>query len=145
VYKLALIISLFVAPLCLAAQTAEDYFHGGAQYYIWGDKAKATNQIYTGLQKFPTDPLLNGLAELLKKEEQKQQQQQNKQDQDKKDQDKKDQENKDQENNRTRPNRTRIHSSRRISSRKSSNKKSRRRRTKTEKNKSSLPNKKRKS
>jgi outer membrane biosynthesis protein TonB len=99
VYKLALIISLFVGPLWLSAQTAEDYFHGGAQYYIWNDRAKATNEIYTGLQKFPTDPLLNGLAALLKKEEQKQQQQQqNQQDQDKKDQDKKDQQNKDQEN-----------------------------------------------
>lgn len=81
-YKIALNISLFLAPLCSSAQTAEDYFHGGAQFYIWGENQKATNQIYTGLRKYPDDPLLNGMVGLLKKkEEQKQPQQQSQQNQ----------------------------------------------------------------
>jgi len=78
-----------VIPLWLHAQTAEDYFHGGAQSYIWGEKEKAKAEIYTGLKKYPQDPQLNGMAGLLsKKEEDQKQQQQNQQSgQSKKDQD----------------------------------------------------------
>src|ERR1035441_6146261 len=85
-YKRLASISLCIAPLWLGAQTAEDYFHGGAQSYISGKDREAKTQIVTGLRQYPNDPLLNGMAGLLKKEEQKQQQQQpQQQDQQKKD------------------------------------------------------------
>ena len=90
VYRIALSISLLAFPFGLSAQTADDYFHGGAQSYIQAEKEKARQEVFTGLQKFPTDPKLNGMAGLLKKQEeekQKQQQQQQQQDQ-KKDQSK---------------------------------------------------------
>jgi hypothetical protein len=95
VCKIALSISLLIVPLLAGAQTAEDYFHRGAQFYIHGKKQEAKTEIFTGLKQFPADPQLNGLAVLLKKEQedQKQQsQQQNQQtDQQKKDQQKQDQ------------------------------------------------------
>src|SRR5258706_7842394 len=82
VYRIALSISLLAFPFGLRAQTADDYFHGGAQSYIQAEKEKAKQEVFTGLQKFPTDPKLNGMAGLLKKqEEEKQQQQQQQQDQ----------------------------------------------------------------
>src|SRR6266404_3529279 len=86
VYRIALSISLMAIPLGLRAQTADDYFHGGAQSYIQAEKEKAKQEVFTGLQKFPADPKLNGMAGLLKKQEeekQKQQRQQQQQDQQK--------------------------------------------------------------
>ena len=80
---------LHASPIPLRAQTAEDYFHGGATNYVFGEKEKAKEQIVTGLQSFPSDPKLNQLLALLKKEdEQKQQQQQQQQQQQKNDQNK---------------------------------------------------------
>ncbi len=85
VYRIALSISLMAIPLGLRAQTADDYFHGGAQSYIQAEKEKAKKEVFTGLQKFPDDPKLNGMAGLLKKQEEEkpkqQQQQQQQQDQ----------------------------------------------------------------
>jgi hypothetical protein len=81
VYKPALIISLLLSSLPVLAQDAEDYFHGGAQSYIWGDKEKASTQIFQGLEKYPTNALLNGMAAILMKQEEKQQQQQKNQQQ----------------------------------------------------------------
>jgi len=89
VYKPALSISLCLLSLSLAAQTAEDYFHRGAQFYIDGQKQSAQREVVTGLTQFPKDPLLSGLAVLIRREEeqqQKQQQQQQKQDPSKSDQ-----------------------------------------------------------
>ena len=86
VSKLLVIASLALAPLVLCAQTAEDHFHRGAQFYVFGEKTNAVAEVTTGLQKFPDDQKLRELAEILAKEEeeQKQQQQQN---QDQKNQD----------------------------------------------------------
>jgi hypothetical protein len=97
---------LLLVPLPLHAQLlpekAEDYFHHGAQYYVHGKKPEAMNEIITGLKLYPTDPLLNGMVELLKKEEeqqkQQQQQQQQQQDQEKQDQEKQQQQQKQQQN-----------------------------------------------
>jgi hypothetical protein len=86
VYRIALSISLIVAPLALSAQTADDYFHGGAQSYIHAEKEKAKQEVLTGLQKFPSDPKLNGMAVLLKKQEEEQKQQQDQQKQQQEDQ-----------------------------------------------------------
>ncbi len=90
-YRLALLISIIGLAVCVRGQTADDYFHGGAQNYIWDEKEKATNAIYTGLRLFPDDAKLNALAVLLQKEQkqqQQQQQQQNQQKDSKKDQEK---------------------------------------------------------
>jgi len=91
--KILTSVSLILAPLLLSAQTAQEYFHGGAQHYIFGEKEKAMTEVKTGLQRFPNDPKLTSLAGLLKKEEKKQEQQkqQNKQDSDKNDQQKQEQ------------------------------------------------------
>jgi outer membrane biosynthesis protein TonB len=81
VYKRLSSLSLCFIPLLLGAQTAEDYFHGGAQSYVWEKDREAEAQISTGLRRYPNDPLLNGLAGLLKKQEEKKQQQQSQQQQ----------------------------------------------------------------
>jgi hypothetical protein len=92
VWPFLLILNLLIAPLCAIAQTnAEDYFHGGAQNYIFGDKKKAATEIYTGLKMYPTDEKLNAVAKLLQKKDPEDQNQskKNQQNQDqKKDQDK---------------------------------------------------------
>jgi outer membrane biosynthesis protein TonB len=88
--KQVALVSVFALPFWLRAQTAEDYFHGGATNYVFGDKAKAKEQIVTGLQSFPSDPKLSQLLALLKKEEEQKQQQQQQEQQQKNDQ-KKDQ------------------------------------------------------
>jgi outer membrane biosynthesis protein TonB len=93
------VLTVFLHYPTLHAQTADDYFHGGATNYVFGQKEKAKEQIVTGLQAFPTDPKLNQLLVLLKKEEeqkQKQQQQQQQQQQNKNDQNKDQKQKKDQ-------------------------------------------------
>ena len=55
-YKILLAVSLTLATLNSGAQTAQDYFHRGAQFYIWNQKQQATNEIYSGLKLFPDDP-----------------------------------------------------------------------------------------
>ena len=79
--RILLSLSLLAATLCFGADSASDYFHRGAQFYIWGKKPEAKNEVITGLKLFPDDVQLNGLAGLLKKEEEQQQQQQQNQQQ----------------------------------------------------------------
>jgi len=98
VYKILLSVSLLAAPLCFGADSAGDYFHRGAQFYIFGKKQEAKNEVITGLRLFPDDAQLNGLAGLLKKEEQQQQQPQNQQQQDQSKQDQKQQQQQSQQN-----------------------------------------------
>jgi outer membrane biosynthesis protein TonB len=70
VWPSLLILSLLTAPaLAFGQTTAEDYFHEGAQYYVFGDKADAAKAIYTGLRAFPTDQKLNAVAKLLLRKE----------------------------------------------------------------------------
>jgi outer membrane biosynthesis protein TonB len=75
------VLTVFFRSSVLHAQTADDYFHGGATNYVFGQKEKAKEQIVTGLQTFPSDPKLNQFLALLKKEEEQKQQQQNQQQQ----------------------------------------------------------------
>jgi hypothetical protein len=70
VWRFLLILSLPTAPVWAIGQTADDYFHKGAQYYIFGEKTNAARAIYAGLQAYPTDPKLNGVAKLLKQKDQ---------------------------------------------------------------------------
>jgi outer membrane biosynthesis protein TonB len=82
VSKILLLVSLALLPAALCAQTADDHFHRGAQFYVFGDKTNAIVAVATGLQQFPDDAKLKALAEILAKEEEKQQQQQQQQNQD---------------------------------------------------------------
>ena len=61
------------------AQSAEDYFHGGAQNFIYSDVQQAISEVQAGLNQYPNDPKLNALMQMLKEEQEKQQQQQNEQ------------------------------------------------------------------
>ena len=88
--KILLSLSLLATAVGFAADNAGEYFHRGAQFYIWGKKQEAKNEDISGLKSFPEDAQLNGLAGLLKKEE-KQQQQQNQQQKQQQDQSKQDQ------------------------------------------------------
>src|SRR5262245_23951325 len=55
------------------AQSADDFFHTGAQSYITNNVASAREQVDRGLALFPDDPKLKQLDELLKQQQQNQQ------------------------------------------------------------------------
>jgi outer membrane biosynthesis protein TonB len=58
------------------AQSADEYFHGGAQSFISADLQTAIKQVQNGLNNYPNDPKLNALMQKLQEEQEKQQQQQ---------------------------------------------------------------------
>lgn len=68
-YKRSISVSLLLIPLWLAAETPEEYFHRGAEAYVFGARQKARVEIETGLGKYPTDSKLQQMAELLKDKE----------------------------------------------------------------------------
>jgi outer membrane biosynthesis protein TonB len=68
------------------AQTADDFFHGGAQHFLSNNIPAALEVVTNGLQRFPEDQKLQKLHELLNQ----QQQQQNQQDQKQQEQDQQD-------------------------------------------------------
>ena len=73
--------SLLWLGACTAyAQSADDFFNGGAQLYISNNIPDALNKVETGLKTYPDDVKLKKLEELLKQQQQ-QQQQQNQQNQ----------------------------------------------------------------
>lgn len=77
--RLQLLISvslLALATLKVAAQSAEDFFHTGAQAYLTNNAASAREQVDKGLKLYPNDGKLKKLDELLKQQQQQQQQQQ---------------------------------------------------------------------
>ncbi|WP_020404357.1 hypothetical protein [Gracilimonas tropica] len=85
---------LIFCGISLAAngQSADTYFHSGAQAFINADLQQAIQQVQAGLQQFPNNPKLNALMEKLKEEQQRQQQQQqNQQQQDQQNQQQQDQ------------------------------------------------------
>jgi len=59
------------------AQSADDFFHSGAQSYITNNIAVARQAVDAGLAAYPDDIKLKKLDELLKQQSQQQQQQQN--------------------------------------------------------------------
>lgn len=69
-----------------SAQTADSYFHGGAQSFIGSDLQGAISKVQEGLNRFPNDPKLNELLQKLEEEQEKQQQQQEQQNQDQQEQ-----------------------------------------------------------
>jgi len=69
---------------CLG-QTANDYFHTGAQFYVFEKNQECKATLAEGLAKYPGDPKMNALKGKIKEEDQKKQNQGN---QDKNKQDK---------------------------------------------------------
>ena len=61
---------------------AEDFFNGGAQFYISNNIPEALERVEMGLRTYPDDVKLKKLEELLKQKQQQQQQQQQQDQQD---------------------------------------------------------------
>jgi Mg-chelatase subunit ChlI len=77
--RLRLLISISLCALALqkaSAQSADDFFHGGAQSYLSNNVAGARQEVDKGLKLFPDDFKLKKLDELLKQQQQQNQQQQ---------------------------------------------------------------------
>jgi Ca-activated chloride channel family protein len=82
--RLRLLISISLLALALqkvCAQSADDFFHGGAQAYLTNNTEFAKDQVAKGLKLYPDDIKLKKLDELLKQQQQQQQNQQNQQNQ----------------------------------------------------------------
>lgn len=88
-----ILLSLFVLPLSLGAETASDYLNRGAQKYIFGHEDAAKAEIDAGLAKFPDDPELRGMLALFKKKPPQNQKNENKNKDNKNDQDQSQQKN----------------------------------------------------
>jgi Mg-chelatase subunit ChlI len=74
---------LWLTAYAAHAQSAVDFFNGGAQLYISNNIPDALSKVETGLKIYPDDVKLKKLEELLKQQQsqQQQQQQQNQQNQ----------------------------------------------------------------
>lgn len=80
-FRFSLVVSLFLfAALGAGArginESANDYFDGGAQFYVSNNIPDALKRVETGLKIYPEDVKLKKLEELLKQQQQQQQQQQ---------------------------------------------------------------------
>jgi hypothetical protein len=71
-------VSVALATLKVCAQSADDFFHTGAQAYLTNNSASAREQVDKGLKLYPNDDKLKKLDQLLKQQKQQQQQQQQK-------------------------------------------------------------------
>src|SRR4051794_14030959 len=79
--KLRLLISLSLFALVIqkaSAQSADDFFHTGAQAFLTNNTPIAKEQVDKGLKLYPDDIKLKKLEELLKQQQQQNQQQQQK-------------------------------------------------------------------
>jgi len=84
--RLSLLISLSACLLtwqAARAQTADDFFNGGAHFYISNNIPQALETVEGGLKQHPDDVKLKKLYELLKQQQQSQSQSQQNQDQQK--------------------------------------------------------------
>lgn len=79
--RLLLIVFLTFLTAPILAQSADQYFHNGAQFFINADLQTSLNYVEEGLSEYPNDRKLNALYEKLKEEQEKQQQQQQQQEQ----------------------------------------------------------------
>ena len=68
---------LVFAAQKIFAQAAEDFFNGGAQFYISNNIPAALERTESGLKLYPDDEKLKKLEKLLKQQQQQQQNQQN--------------------------------------------------------------------
>jgi hypothetical protein len=67
--------------VCAQLAPAEDFFNGGAQFYISNNVPAALERVESGLKLYPDDEKLKKLEQLLKQQQQQNQQQQNQQQQ----------------------------------------------------------------
>lgn len=67
-------LSLLLSLQSACAQSADDFFHGGAQFYLSNNIASAKEEVDTGLKFYPGDTKLKKLDELLKQQSQQQSQ-----------------------------------------------------------------------
>ena len=82
-----ILLLLALSAPAVFAQSADDYFHGGAQFYISNNVAQAKQFATNGLKLYPNDVKLKKLYDLLNQQQQ-QQSQQNQQQQQQQQQDK---------------------------------------------------------
>jgi Ca-activated chloride channel family protein len=90
-------LSLLFALAAARAETAADFFHGGAMNYFSNNIPQALTVVTNGRAQFPDDEKLKKLEELLKKQQDQQQQDQKDQQEKKDQQDKKDEQTKEQD------------------------------------------------
>lgn len=83
--RLLLSLSLLFAWSAARAQTAEDFFHGGAMFYLSNNIPLAKQQVTNGLALFPDSIPLKKLEELLNQQQQSQTNQQPQQQEQKQD------------------------------------------------------------
>ena len=76
--KKLLLIFYCLIPVLLLAQSADDYFHTAANYYVNANKKSAQKTIKEGIQKFPDDQQLNTLASKIEELPDPQEDEQNK-------------------------------------------------------------------
>ena len=76
-----ILLLLLLSASAVFAQSADDYFHGGAQFYISNNVAQAKQFATNGLKLFPNDVKLKKLYDLLNQQQQSQQNQQQQQQQ----------------------------------------------------------------
>jgi len=79
--RLLISLSLLLAWQAARAQSAADFFHAGARFYISNNIPGALEEVENGLKLYPDDIKLKKLKELLKQQSQQQSQQQNQQQQ----------------------------------------------------------------
>jgi len=77
---------LLLTSPAVCAQSADDFFHGGAQFYISNNIAKARETVDGGRKLYPDDIKLKKLDALLKQQSQQQQSQNNQSPQNQQDQ-----------------------------------------------------------
>lgn len=80
------IIFSFLLTSAAFAQSADQYFHNGAQSFINADLQTAISTVQQGLDQYPNDAKLNALMQKLQEEQERQQQQQQNQEQQEQDQ-----------------------------------------------------------
>ena len=67
--KLRLLISISLLAFQIThAQSADDFFHSGAQSYLTNNVSHAKEEVDKGLKLFPDDAKLKKLDELLKQQ-----------------------------------------------------------------------------
>jgi Ca-activated chloride channel family protein len=82
--RILISLSLLLAwqKVCAQLAPADDFFNGGAQFYISNNVPSALEKVESGLKIYPDDAKLKKLEQLLKQQQQQQnQQQQNQQNQ----------------------------------------------------------------
>jgi len=94
--KKIILLVLCLFPATLFAQSAADYFHKSANYYVNANKKSAQATVEEGINKFPNDQKLKDLASKIEElpdpeEDEQNQNQQNQDNQDQQDQEQQDQ------------------------------------------------------